>query len=109
MLKLSIKAFAFVLSLSVAALAQGDPLPSWNNGAVKQRIIGFVDKVTSDGGADFVPPAERIAVFDNDGTLWAEQPVYFQVQFGPMTAPLRSGNWIRRSMRLVRITGQSST
>jgi phosphoglycolate phosphatase-like HAD superfamily hydrolase len=81
MLKLSIKAFAFVLSLSVAALAQGDPLPSWNNGAVKQRIIGFVDKVTSDGGADFVPPAERIAVFDNDGTLWAEQPVYFQVQF----------------------------
>jgi phosphoglycolate phosphatase-like HAD superfamily hydrolase len=80
-MKRFIKAFACVLSLSVVAFAQDDSLPSWNNGAVKQSIIGFVEKVTTEGGADFVPPAERIAVFDNDGTLWAEQPVYFQVQF----------------------------
>ncbi|MGX9389454.1 HAD family hydrolase [Nitrobacteraceae bacterium UC4446_H13] len=64
-----------------AALAQSDPLPSWNDGAVKKSIIDFVAKVATQGGADFVPPAERIAVFDNDGTLWCEQPVYFQVAF----------------------------
>jgi phosphoglycolate phosphatase-like HAD superfamily hydrolase len=58
-----------------------DPLPSWNDGPAKQAIIGFVDRVTREGGPSFVPPAERIAVFDNDGTLWAEQPIYFQVQF----------------------------
>jgi phosphoglycolate phosphatase-like HAD superfamily hydrolase len=56
-------------------------LPSWNDGAAKQSILDFVKKVTAEGSADFVPPAERIAVFDNDGTLWVEQPVYFQVQF----------------------------
>ena len=55
--------------------AQGDPLPSWNTGASKQAILDFVTRVTTDGGADFVAPAERIAVFDNDGTLWAEQPL----------------------------------
>jgi len=58
-----------------------DPLPSWNDGPAKQAIVAFVQRVTHAGGSDFVPPAERIAVFDNDGTLWAEQPVYFQVQF----------------------------
>jgi hypothetical protein len=58
-----------------------DPLPSWNDGAVKTNIISFVEKVTKEGSSDFVPPAERIATFDNDGTLWAEQPIYFQVQF----------------------------
>src|SRR6195952_4640381 len=63
------------------AFAQPDPLPSWNNGAVKKSITDFVAKVTTQGSADFVPPAERIAVFDNDGTLWCEQPVYFQVAF----------------------------
>jgi phosphoglycolate phosphatase-like HAD superfamily hydrolase len=56
-------------------------LPSWNDGAAKQSILDFVKKVTAEGSADFVPLAERIAVFDNDGTLWVEQPVYFQVQF----------------------------
>ncbi|MGH7233710.1 MAG: HAD family hydrolase [Nitrospiraceae bacterium] len=61
--------------------AADDPLLSWNEGAVKSNIIAFVEKVTKEDGPDFVPPAERIAVFDNDGTLWAEQPVYFQVQF----------------------------
>lgn len=54
-----------------------DPLPSWNDGPAKTAITGFVTKVTNEG-PDFVPPAERIAVFDNDGCLWAEQPIYFQ-------------------------------
>ncbi|MDF0666137.1 MAG: HAD family hydrolase [Nitrospira sp.] len=61
--------------------AADDPLPSWNDGAVKTHIVTFVERVTNEGGPDFVPPTERIAVFDNDGTLWAEQPMYFQVQF----------------------------
>jgi len=61
-------------------IAQSDPLPSWNDGRAKQAIIDFVSKVTREGGAEFVPPERRIATFDNDGTLWAEQPVYFQLQ-----------------------------
>jgi phosphoglycolate phosphatase-like HAD superfamily hydrolase len=63
-----------------AALAQSDPLPSWNDGAVKKSIVDFVARVTTPG-ADFVPAEQRIATFDNDGTLWCEQPVYFQVAF----------------------------
>jgi phosphoglycolate phosphatase-like HAD superfamily hydrolase len=58
-----------------------DPLPSWNDVASKQAIVAFVARVTTEGGADYVPPAERIAVFDNDGTLWSEQPMYFQLAF----------------------------
>jgi phosphoglycolate phosphatase-like HAD superfamily hydrolase len=58
-----------------------DPLPSWNDTAPKQAIIAFVDRVTGAGSTDFVPPAERIAVFDNDGTLWPEVPVPFQLAF----------------------------
>jgi hypothetical protein len=58
-----------------------DPLPSWNKGTVKTSIIEFVKKVTQKGSAHFVPVAERIATFDNDGTLWAEQPMYFQLAF----------------------------
>jgi phosphoserine phosphatase len=69
------------LTLGAPALAQGDPLPSWNDGPSKARIFAFVQAVTEPGGRDFVPPAERIAVFDNDGTLWAEQPMYFQLAF----------------------------
>ena len=56
-------------------------LPSWNDGAAKQAIVAFVEKVTKEGGPDFVPPQERIATFDNDGTLWCEQPMYFQMIF----------------------------
>lgn len=63
------------------AFAQSDPLPSWNDGAARKAITDFVARVTTQGGADFVPPAERIATFDNDGTLWTEQPVYFQLAF----------------------------
>jgi phosphoglycolate phosphatase-like HAD superfamily hydrolase len=61
--------------------AQADPLPSWNDIAPKQAIIDFVARVTEEGGPDFVPPDERIATFDNDGTLWSEQPIYFQLEF----------------------------
>jgi phosphoglycolate phosphatase-like HAD superfamily hydrolase len=69
------------LVVSGAALAQSDPLPSWNDGAAKARIVGFVQAVTAQGGKDYVPPADRIAVFDNDGCLWSEQPAYFQLLF----------------------------
>ena len=58
-----------------------DPLPSWNDGPAKRAIVEFVEKVTTEGGPDFVPARERIAAFDNDGTLWSEQPIYVQVTF----------------------------
>jgi hypothetical protein len=70
-----------MLVWSTACLAAQDPLPSWNNGASKQQIEDFVKKVTTTGSADFVPPEKRIAVFDNDGTLWSEQPIYFEFFF----------------------------
>ncbi len=70
-------AMAFLSTVTHAA----DPLPSWSDGKTKQSIIDFVAKVTKEGGPDFVPLAERIATFDNDGTLWAEQPMYFQAFF----------------------------
>ena len=63
------------------AMPSGDPLPSWNEGANKQRIVDFVRAVGTEGGKDYVPPAQRIAVFDNDGTLWLEYPLYTQVRF----------------------------
>lgn len=77
----------FVMTVAASALAatsasaQTDPLPSWNDGPVKQAILDFVKRVTVEGAADFVPIPERIAVFDNDGTLWSEQPIYFQFAF----------------------------
>ena len=58
-----------------------DPLPSWNDSNVKRSILDFITRVSTEGGADFVPPVERIAVFDNDGTLWCEQPTFFQALF----------------------------
>jgi phosphoserine phosphatase len=66
---------------SSTAQPSGDPLPSWNQGPAKQSIATFVARVTAPNGPDFVPPAERIAVFDNDGTLWVEQPIYVQLAF----------------------------
>jgi phosphoglycolate phosphatase-like HAD superfamily hydrolase len=70
-----------IASSSTGALAQTDPLPSWNDGAVKKSITDFVTRVTTQGGVDFIAVPERIAVFDNDGTLWTEQPYYFQLAF----------------------------
>lgn len=70
------------LALLMPILAQAaEPLSSWNDGPSKAAITTFVQAVTTDGNKDFVPPAERIAVIDNDGTLWSEQPMYFQVLF----------------------------
>jgi phosphoglycolate phosphatase-like HAD superfamily hydrolase len=66
---------------AAAETAAKDPLPSWNGGAVKAAIADFVARVTDKGSPDFVPRAQRIATFDNDGTLWVEQPVYVQVEF----------------------------
>jgi hypothetical protein len=64
-----------------SALAQGDPLPSWNDGKAKQSILDFVASVTREGSSNFVPVPQRIATFDNDGTLWVEQPMYTQFAF----------------------------
>ena len=64
-----------------AQAAPPDPLPSWNEGPTKQSILDFVAAVTKEGGPDYVTPAERIATFDNDGTLWLEQPIYTQFAF----------------------------
>jgi phosphoglycolate phosphatase-like HAD superfamily hydrolase len=79
---LTVLTLGFVLVFGGLATAQTvDSLPSWNDGKAKQSIIAFVAKVTKEGSPDFVPPAERIATFDNDGTLWAEQTMYFQLLF----------------------------
>ena len=66
--------------LQVASAAD-EPLPSWQDGPARRAIIDFVARITREGGPDFVPPAERIATFDNDGTLWTEQPMYIQMAF----------------------------
>jgi phosphoserine phosphatase len=70
-----------ILLLSVSTAHAADPLPSWRNGSAKQLIIGFIHKTTQPGSPDFVPIEDRIAVFDNDGTLWSEQPNYVQLTF----------------------------
>ena len=76
-----IRAIFSTALLLVAGIAHADPLPSWTDTATKTAIIAFVEGVTTPGSADFLPEADRVAVFDNDGTLWAEQPVYFQLYF----------------------------
>ena len=70
---------ALAICFSTASVA--DPLPSWNDTEVKARIITFVESVTDPDGATYVTPGDRVAVFDNDGTLWGEQPLYFQLLF----------------------------
>ena len=67
--------------IALPAMAATALLPSWHDGASKARIVSFVQAVTDPASRDYVPPAERIAVFDNDGTLWTEQPLYFQLAF----------------------------
>jgi hypothetical protein len=68
-------------TLSIPLARAADPLPSWNDTATKKAIVTFVEKVTQPGAPEFVPVPERIATFDNDGTLWSEQPAYFQLLF----------------------------
>src|SRR5947207_3460268 len=80
------KLICCALGFIVVCVASGsvhadDPLPSWNDTAPKKAIVAFVEKVTKEGSADFVPPNERMATFDNDGTLWCEQPLPFQLLF----------------------------
>jgi hypothetical protein len=88
----TILAAAATLLVIPAALAQSDPLPSWNDTAPKAAIIEFVEKVTKDGSPDFVAEPERIAVFDNDGTLWIEQPMYVQLAFALDRVKLEAPN-----------------
>jgi phosphoserine phosphatase len=68
-------------STAAVAQAQRDPLPSWNEGTARASILDFVSRVTTQGGPNFVPIDQRIATFDNDGTLWIEQPMYVQLAF----------------------------
>ena len=74
-------ALAMNFAFSTRTLAGTDPLPSWNSGPAKQAILKFVQKTTDKSSSEFVPPAERIATFDNDGTLWTEHPMYTQLAF----------------------------
>ena len=84
------KSFLFLFLFSIALFFScaeqkmqnsSDPLPSWNEGKTKQSIMDFVNTVTDENSPDYVEPKDRIATFDNDGTLWSEQPYYFQFQF----------------------------
>ena len=70
---------AFGCAVDQAPPPAQDALPSWNDGAAKTAILGFVAAVTEEGGKDYVEPAERIAVFDHDGTLWVEYPLYLSL------------------------------
>jgi hypothetical protein len=74
-------ALVAILIVFAAAAAETDSLPSWNDGATKQAIVSFVQRVTDKDGKDYVLPEDRIATFDNDGTLWVEQPIYTQLAF----------------------------
>jgi phosphoserine phosphatase len=74
-------ALGLALLTALPGFAMDDPLPSWNDGATKQAITAFVAASVEQGGTGYIAPADRIAVFDNDGTLWAEQPAYFQLFF----------------------------
>jgi haloacid dehalogenase-like hydrolase len=74
-------AFLILLPISLCVSAQPDPLPSWNDGASKRAILKFVDAATRNDSRELIAPEDRIAVFDNDGTLWSEQPMYFQFAF----------------------------
>ncbi len=74
-------AAALFLAIAAGAIGQTDPLPSWNDGTAKKAIIDFVQSTTTEGNPKFVPPEERIATFDQDGTLWVEHPVYSQLVY----------------------------
>jgi phosphoglycolate phosphatase-like HAD superfamily hydrolase len=72
---------ALLLTLILPTASGQEPLASWNDGPAKQAVLQFISDTTTEGSAGFIPPDERVAVFDNDGTLWCEQPMYFQVLF----------------------------
>ena len=81
MARFNVLLLALFATITVAVAQPADPLPSWNDGAAKKAVTDFVARVTAQGGADFVPAEQCIATFDNDGTLWTEQPYYFQLAF----------------------------
>ncbi len=84
-----ILALAGLLALVTHAQAQTDPLPSWNDGAAKKAIVEFVQSTTTQGSQKFVPTSERVATFDQDGTLWVEYPMYSQVMYCLDRVPAR--------------------
>lgn len=92
---------SMALALGATAVRAQDRLPSWNDGPSKTAIVDFVARVTTEGSPDFVPVPERVAVFDNDGTLWAEQPLYAELTFAldraKALAP-RNDSWLRMVM-----------
>src|SRR5579862_9229118 len=93
--------------ISIAAIAESDPLPSWNPGAAKQAIFNFVSTVTAENGPNYVPLPERIIVFDSDGTLWVEKPMYVQERFvideirsaAPQVIRTKSKHWVFDALR----------
>src|SRR6516225_316307 len=110
-LRLSALTALVVLALTAAARAD-DPLSSWKDEPAKKAIVEFVGKVTKEGGPDFVPVAERIAAFDNDGTLWSEQPTYFQVAFAQDRLRKEAGahpEWRERPIFKAAIEGDMKT
>ena len=80
LLRVVIAGIALVFRIAAAEAAE-DPLPSWSDSPAKSAIVDFVEAVTAEGGADYVAPPDRVGVFDNDGTLWIEQPIYTQLAF----------------------------
>src|SRR3972149_1996449 len=74
-------ALVLLMAFAAAVAHAADPLPSWNDTAPKKAVIAFVEKVTKEGSADFVPPEARIATFDQDGTTWVSHPIYTQAMF----------------------------
>jgi phosphoglycolate phosphatase-like HAD superfamily hydrolase len=80
-IRTTLKLLAIVIAGHIGIAQAQDPLPSWNDGAAKQAIVSFVQTTTENGSTNFVPPEERIATFDQDGTLWVEHPLYAQVMF----------------------------
>ncbi len=77
----AVKCSIFIATLFLATYSRAEILPSWNKSDARTNLIHFVESVSNEGSEDYVAPSKRIAVFDNDGTLWAEQPVYFQALF----------------------------
>ena len=78
---LVVSLFVFPMACAGTLAQAADPLSSWHEGSARKAIMDFIEKVTAPGSSDFVPVSQRIVVFDNDGMLWAEQPMYFQLFF----------------------------
>lgn len=95
---LVVAALAAATTFTASTAHAADPLPSWNDGKARQSIIAFIEKVTKAGSPDFVPVPERIAVFDNDGTLWSEQPAPVQFYFvADRVKAVAGASWARAS------------